>query len=208
MPYIWSLLGGFPMSHSESGAEHPYERQPAGRDQGAAGAPFRLRAPCLPQAISYDPADEEMAPIHLRMLQEPGRQLRRGESWVGHVIAWWAGPWGLGGQPEGWRRVVPGVALLSCEGELIRLFGWDAVDGLAAVVCHTRASDLAAGFDAHVRTGESPCGAHWWWILERLGPDGEIESEGISDGPKTAEGGAARPGDEPGTGGPPPAPEG
>lgn len=152
---------------------------PARPEQGAAGDPFRLNAPCLPQAVSYDPADEAAAGVHLRMTGEPGRQLRRGESWVGHVVAWWCGPWGLGGQPQGWRRVVPCAALLSCEGELVRVFGWDAVSTLAAVVCTTEAGRLADGFDAHVRSCESPAGDHWWFVIDRLGPDGEIKSEAI-----------------------------
>jgi hypothetical protein len=152
---------------------------PARPDQGAAGEPYRLHAPCLPAAVSYDPADEALAAVHQRMLSDPGRQPKRGESWVGHVVAWWAGPWGLGGQPEGWRRVVPCVALLSCEGELVRVFGWDAVDTLSAAVCSTEPHLLAGGFDGHVRTAESPGGEHWWWVIDRLSPDGEIKSESI-----------------------------
>ena len=135
--------------------------------QGPTGPPYRLPSPCLPQAISYDPVDIENASLHERMLLDPGRQPRRGESIAVRAVAWCCHPYGFPNPDTGWRRIEACVSLMTAGGELVRLFGWDAVADWCNIVLGADPADVANGIDVAIRTGESPAGDHWWWIIER-----------------------------------------
>ena len=191
------------MPERSSGPKDPCERQPAGRSEGAAGLPFRLRLPGSPEALNYDTADEQAAAAHARILHEPGRRLKWGERWVGHVRYWWAGPWGIGADRLGWKRVIPCVVLVSCEGELLRVFGWDACDTFCSAAASEAGRAAVDGLDVHVRDAQSPDGSHRWWVIDLIGAGGEVPSEAIVSGETQPALGAGGESATPGAGGPP-----
>jgi hypothetical protein len=67
------------------------------------------------------------------------------------------------------------------------VFGWDAIDTLCAALQGTPVERLGDGFDAHLRTASDPAGQHWWWIVDRLGADGELPSEAAPINPDKTE---------------------
>lgn len=120
-----------------------------------------------PDLISFDPLDDLNERMLMRCKVDPGAGHQERDGWEGMVSDWYFGTYTMTDQDTGELVTLPSLALLTCDGKLIRFTNSEpAVRSWLAILHEIGVDRVRQGLMVRVALRASQtAGRHYWQIL-------------------------------------------
>lgn len=118
-----------------------------------------------PEAISWDVADCANEGKTLRAQTDPGVPAAVKDGWRGFIVDWWIGVWETADPNTRVPLVLPCLALISRDDQLVRLTGWPAISAWGTLLRAAGIQRMREGIPVVVRRRPSGTVGHSYWVV-------------------------------------------
>jgi hypothetical protein len=119
-----------------------------------------------PDLVSYDPSTDDGELLSLRCAVDPGVPATARDGWRNTVVHWGVAAYEVADEKTAEVLLLPSLALIAEDGDLVRLTGWPAIKSWSRIVQALGRERCQLGVKIKVvRRASGTAGRSYWLVL-------------------------------------------